>query len=765
MTQEQKEIYPANFTPMFNDLKAIYDDYLYMVRQHEFWLLSLPKTEFAEELKNRLCPDGYNFPWKFDVLNEEEKEDFQNFAANNCGGSDNKTYITLQHIKKEEDTYKPAVFNISPYIGSVVCMTLPSMVERYKLSYPQGVTLGQTEFHIDGRYKAVYIGEKNKDKLVDDLLNDQTLLTEISLMINMGERLRKNNYVPDDTLENMITEVYTDEWLNAEENNILEVIGTFAEKVKDICNEKYEDNADKKDNQNESVKNMIKAQKEGFLNIPKFFDNYFELRNFIRHQWESLDELEYYMPKKPQEGKRERREKAYCYLCDKPLFSRLESYLRVLQQMQRIISTINPNYLIRRPFEEYDRFIRRVKATYKQNPAQKLEVEVNYQLGDDHVFNLENDFGEIFSKVKIVESVPGLDNDFVFMINRMEDYKKRSCFLQSFHAVECATIGHCIRRGKTCNDRGKNLTVYDALDYLKKIGIITRSECERWKQYGKLRNKLSHRYFSTDLKNSLETVYEQYCEDLQIMQKKMCDASPIATKIREGIFEYQNKDGKIVTLDHINHKIVPNEDRPRQQLTTQAKAMAKSDKKTPIQDYYNGLKFKFDKDKIAEVQLPNGVVIDLKNRSIEWDDKTRWYTNSKEKNVLQTNSSAVWTDKNLNVTKIFINNRPISFCAGDRLLIDYHHSLVLSGNNKIREFIVKNSENNEITAKFNHTTSDASDLISFNDGTKVFLSPREETTIMHNGKTLRYNTIEEFAKTYVELQISPQEIIKHGNGR
>lgn len=217
------------------ELKAIYEDYLYIVRQYELVF----KYENIDDLAARLIKDTYpecknprNFtiPWTIKKANAEEKLEFEDYAANNIKGGGKKTYIFLQHLRDEENSDKPPIFAIPPYTNSTISMQLPAMFEDFTIFFPEGATLANTEFLVDGRYKTEYLGIKNKDTPLADCVNNPELVTEITIMLCLSEYFRINNFIEDQKFRRMIVNVYASEMVGRIENISLEMLGSFAEK-------------------------------------------------------------------------------------------------------------------------------------------------------------------------------------------------------------------------------------------------------------------------------------------------------------------------------------------------------------------------------------------------------------------------------------------------------------------------------------------------------------------------------------------------------
>lgn len=761
MSGYTKNRYSSISSDKLDELMSIYNDYLYMARVHEQSILLTSDKQLAEEQIADMYPNGFEYPWHIEPATTEEKREFDEFCANDSNGNGKSTYISLRHVKDEENHGKHPVFTPHPYESINLGMQLPSSIEHFKMAFPENSTLGNTKFIIDGRYKAVYTGEDGKDKTLEECISDPDLQTKIVIMINTSERFRRNKYLFDEDFSKDAMLVYAEEKIAINENNLLEIIGSFSEAVKNICQEKYQGKSGKDD--------IIRAQREGFLNLPDNFLEYDDIRNYIRHQWECVHEWELFMPKKPQnpEEKRIRRVNSYLKYCDKSIYQRMRTYIDVLHQMQGIIAEVKPNRLIRNRAESRNKFKKRVKETVAMNPDMPIEVELNYLQMSKEFHTLGKDLRKIVPDIKIVDNVTERNVTFEFMYNRMEDYKKRSDFLQSFHSVECMAIGRCVTHGKVSTKDGeneeKNLNTSSALNYLQEIGVISWTDYKKWREYTKLRNSIAHTYFSDDLRNQIHSIEKQYNQDLKEITKKLLENGPEVRKLYDDVFEYTNSDGTVVELDHKNHCVLS-----VKAPTQQAKAEDKKYETKPKENFRKGnddkVKIKTTSDgKIKGVRLEGDVYIDISNRSINWGANTRWYTNAEKSNYLHAGRSVLRTDKNLYLKEYHIGKSSPSFREGDNMLIDNRHRLLLDSAGRIKEFKFKGENGKTIKTLFEHK-SNGTDRISFEDGTNVLFSGKD-VLISHNGVILSDNNRKEFLATYNRASEFSPRFSKYGNER
>ena len=746
MTDNNKQIYKSIPQSQIDDLTAIYDDYLYVARMHEQLLQLTSIDELAVSQMEDMHPDYPKLPWQLRDMTAADKKNFADFIDNNVYNQ-NKTYIVLQHIKSEENNATPPVFAIPPYIRSIMNMQLPSPIERYTLIYPENSKLGDTEFYIDGHYKAVYTDRDTKDQLLKECLNDPKMLTELCIMVNISENLHKNKFTSEKLFERASMNIFAAEVVATNENIILEILGSFAEKVQSICRDRY--------NLYDGREALKQAQKEGLIHSAEDFQDYVNIRNFMRHQWETLDELGYFSAIKSYKNETTRAEflNSYLKLCDKSIVQRMKSYIDILHQMQSVIAKVNPNRIIRDTSESNNKFIKRLKSL--EQPQHK-KIELNYPLASDKYKSLNQSLHKIMPNLSIADDFPPqLKETKLADINT---YNTRSWFLQYFHFMDCLVMRHCIMRGQ-------DLKKHKAWKYLKTSGVISQQEFNAWQDYTRLRNDLSHNYFDEKLRNRLNSVQEKYSQDSWNISHRLNEISPDVKKISDNVYEYIHNDGLVVRLDFKHHSILQNN-----QSITQAANRAEIVRTTPksngdIQKEImpNGVVYNIADKEIVGIKFPNGIHINFNNMSIHWDTHTHWYANADVFNILQTDKSKIFTDKDLSVNKYYEKNKRIPFRAGDNLLIDHRHNVLLDSSGRIKEFKFKSYDGTILRANFKHTREHGN-LISFADGTNI-LQSGSTMLISHNGKTLTFANRAEFAATYDNKPIMHRPITKSNSGR
>lgn len=706
------EKYKSISKQYIDELAAIYQDYLYMSREHEAVLQTMSLDSLANSYLQDLRPDVAKFVWQFDVLTENEKRDFANFINADEYKDENRAYVILRHIKSQDNTGYFKHFAVPPYTVTSLCMELPSSIEQYTIIYPPTAKLGDVEFFIDGLYKAKYSDDEHPDMPVGDFIYDNKMLNEFTMVITLAEALRQDGNITDNKFERMLLNVYAAERVVSNENVMLELLGSFAEKLLVVCREMYKIS---------DVGDVFRrAESEGLISSADDFKDYVNIRNFMRHQWDTLDDLGFFSTSKSNKNKiiRAAYAQSYLKLCDKTLIARMKSYIDVLHQMQHVIKQIAPDRIIRNNSESNNKFIQRVRAAYASGSCPS--VEINHPLPSDKYKSLERNLHKVVPNVNIADSfLPGHGKDI-----GIDDYGNRSIFLQTFHATECMVMRHCILRG--CN-----LRHYEAWEHIKNLGIISDQEYKTWQDYGALRNLISHNYFNTDLRRRLREQEPAFMNDAQLLMHKMVAMGPDVKKLSNGIYEYCHQDGQITRLDFTNHRV----------LYTNRPSIQKLRETFP-----NGMELCVYNGTITNVKLPNGMNIDLQNRTINWDEHTMWRTTKDNVNILQTAKSKIYLGPDLRVTKYMEQGSKIPFNKGDNILIDRRHNLVLDFVCRIKEFKFKNAANISQSTMFFHT-KDGHNLISFSDGTTVTQSD-DGMTITHNGITLTYDNRADFAMAY-----------------
>lgn len=732
--------YKSITTSQVDELLAIYEDYLFIAREHERLLKLCSKEELALGQMEAMNPGAKDLGWQIVPLTPQEQQEYKDCINNDICNDSKKVFVILDHIKPEENSPFSKFFAIPPQTITSINMMMPSSIERCSFVFNKDEVLGGTEFFIDGLYKAIYTDTKNEDMPIKNFVYDNDTIENLCVIMNVADKFFKNGCVTDDKFEKMSVDVYAEAKIEVNENTILELLGAFAEKLQIICRDIYKPS--KKEDE------LKKAQEDGLIHSYRDFYDYVNIRNLIRHQWDSLDDLVCFNMKQAEENKRTRQRnvKSYLKVFGQSSVQRAKSYIEILHQMQNVIYKIAPNRIIRNPLETNNKFFKRVKEISQQNPEMPLSVELNYALTDYKHEALNKNLNKILPWVNVIDDF----SNRLAKQDNIDGYYTRSCFLQNFLTVECMVMRHCNLRGCEFEDTEKHRKNNQAWQYLRNTGILSHEESNKWQKYSALRNLLSHNYFDDKLRIQLQNQFDDFLNDVQKISDKFIEIGPDVRKTGDNIYEFAHIDGLGIELDIKNHKVL------RKFRTTQQK-------ETPQEFHFDGTEIKLFGDKIIGVKFSNGININLKQPHINLFDCVKLYKTDNLLYVLQTDKSKMFIDNNLRVVKYTEKNRNQPFYPGDNLLIDYRHSVLLDSGCRIKEIKIKDIKNNILRTTFGHT-KEGGILISLPYEISVVQSSTG-TSVMHNGMTLDVNNCQEFIKAYNTKQNILQQNLQNNIGR
>lgn len=754
MTKHTEDNYKPISPQQIEELTAIYDDYLYYVREYESTLQSSTMEKLACFQMDKLCEDGnYDFPWELKPLSFYEKKQFDDFVDEKIHTNTGKVYVTLQRTNPEDNHGRAIEYIPQSYTVSLMDMPLPSTIERYAVVLPENAKVGETEFYIDGNYKASYIQKGCEEQTVADFLGDAQKRAELRILVNLVESLRKNLYNLDSRYKGYALGAYAAEATVVYENNILELLGSFAEKLQSVCRKRY--------GITDGREVFDLAQNEGLIGSAENFRDYVNIRNLMRHQWDTMDELGYFNAVRAGRNAEVRKKYAESYLklCDKTIIQRMKSYVDVLHQMQQIVYKINPQRLIRGNSESNSSFASRIKELYRQNPQQPLKVELNHSLISDKYKSLSRNLHKIVPQITILDDFSRKSEDLRQMD---DDYNLRTWFLQTYHSLECRLMTYCITRGRDLQKR-------EAWEYLKTMNILTPQECETWQNYSTMRNMLSHNYFNSELRQRLRETENKYLEDINSLSEKLLNISPTIAWLQKGVYEYTHKDGMVVKLDFVNHQVLyAGNPTPQPQVKVlgkidlnDAKLAGRQTNKSRKEQYANGVEYTIENNKITEVKLPCGISVNLDKQRVIWEAGTALHTNAEKFNVLQTTNCKLITDKDFRVTEFTEKNKKQPVRGGDIISLDYRHRTVLDSSYHIKEFKFRNADGKTEPTTFTHNKNGLH-VLTLPDGTNIALMGTN-IAVVHGKKRLSYENRQEFAAGYNGA--TPPQFFNGGNGR
>ena len=239
MKKENDNQYKFISPQKIDELTAIYNDYMFITRMHEQLFDVSCIKELATDQMMDMTSKKVGFPWYAEDMTSAERKEFKDFVNNNDYQKDNRVYVVFERMKKEENNFKPPVFAVEPYTISTLNMPMPSLIERYTIIYPKNAKMKDVRFFMDGQYVAVYKNDEAGDVSVRDYIQDPKLSTDFYIMTNIAEKVLRTRYDTDEKFEKMTSNAYAEGRLSVNENIIMELLGSFAEKVQGIYRDEY----------------------------------------------------------------------------------------------------------------------------------------------------------------------------------------------------------------------------------------------------------------------------------------------------------------------------------------------------------------------------------------------------------------------------------------------------------------------------------------------------------------------------------------------
>jgi hypothetical protein len=707
-----------------DDLVDVYNDFLYMVRIHEDLIQHTPAHEMAGKQIASMNSKGRALEWDFAGLTDKEKQEFANYMNNDVSADNKKCYVCLQHIESNRDKFETKNYAFPPYSVVSAHMPLPSAIDRFRVFFPADAKLGEVEFLVDGEYKVSFKSKNIADKPLREVMYDTEECFNFNPALNIIE-----GFVQDKGMQRfheILMDVCADQSVSVNENNILEMIGIFAEKLLNICRKKY--NCTNK--QNELAFKL--AEKDGLIKSADVFMDYFHLRHFLRHQWDTLDGLGNPTQRSCEENKSKRDlwVKSYLKICGKSRKERMKNYVEVLHQMQYAITKLKPNWLVRDKDESKNKYFERIKAAQAKSHGHNIIAELNYPLSDEKNIRLNKLIHKVLPNVRIADEFPNGKE----RLEKMNDYNIRSWFIKNYEITEYMVMMSCVRRGE-------NLDKHSAWQSVISRGIMSSEEANAWEFYSDVRNALSHNCFNEYLRAQVTAISHDFEKDFTCLRNKLYLDGPAVYKVDKGVMRYVHKDGLDVEINNNNHTVEFQNIFPDNETDKKYKAPHK-------ENYRGGTEISVWAEQVISTKLPNGVIINLDTQSVDFGNGVVWKTSDKNLNGFFTEKSRVLTNKSLRVVEARERNMWLPVEGSDDFLVDYKHSVRLDSDKILKSITVRNNKQENLKAKLLYF-NDGTNVMWFDDGTIVTQSAGK-MVVSHNGCVLKFNNRRMFASTYLK---------------
>ncbi len=745
----------ASTLPVKNkqNLLAVYKDYISLSRNLEYVVKRYqPKRLAGYQMVQIYGEDMDENPWSVENISEEEKELYSNFVNNTeLPTKEHYCFVSIDSITSNSKNKEKGIIS-SPEGYAVMTnkQSLPTRVERYVAVYPQELKLQETEFLIMGRWKMTYNYETNGESLKDAFADEQ-IEKRFRSMIDVLMLLPEDKQECDERkLFEAQIEAMASTLINPFENIVLSSLTTLSEES---------NNALKKLLWLRAGENYIsQAEKEGLIPSASMLQDYQNIRHLMHHQWDTLDGLGKFdnIENIKNVSIRKRYLDSYCRLFDKPLIERVKSYTEIAQNMSKLVSTLNPNLLIRGENESNSKFVNRAKHYAKEHPNIPIMMETNYAADSDKKEALIKNIQKVLPQAEIIDMC-GMDIES--FLARISVYLTRKNYLEIFQQVENKLSQHCLFYGK-------NIPPSAVLSYFKNCKLISTEEAERWSKYKQLRNDLSHGYLDENLQQRLEQNFSEFLDDAIVLTERVEEQSPVVSLLHDNIYRAYHTNGTIVDIDYGSQKII-NIEYPE---TSAKKSETKINKKTKemaplknvyIEEYTNGLRVGVNKTNIVTCRLPSGITIDMAREHISYPDGSRLYFNSDEHIclTLKGGNKLVCTKK-LQIQNYISNGKSIAISKNENLKLPNGHGIIIDkkGCWAKEEFI---GEKGNIV-KIKMEANEQGVFMKMDDATIIIISDKG-LSVSHANIPLTYAERKKFAESYDKS--STLEIWKRKKGK
>ncbi len=736
----QINIYTAAMTPkQKKDLLGIYQDYLYFTQGLELIVKSNSIENLAYMFMKRVGWDVEaikNLPWHLSWADKKEREGYVRFAQGDAEGSEKYTYISLYHTKTEDDASYPKVrAHPSTHGFTNIDLDLPCVVERYAVAYPKDQKMKDAAFIIDGTFKVKYEGGKFGDLSVFDGLNNEQAQDEFRVLLSLADYYDKHKYEIEYThagsskyITGIMKKIMAAEALSSFENKVLELLGSYSDKTQDILHTFFPNKT--------SQEVWEKAEKENLISNAETMQQYMNIRQIMRHQWDMLDGTGRFAlgGNKKNDELRRKYLQSYHQIFDKTLADRIKAYQKIAIDMQVLLKFIYPEFMTREQGESNSKFVSRLKEWQKQNPTLQPMVNTNYPLRSDKKISLINNLKKVVPQARVLDCMQ--ESDLARFPELERGYFHRAWFLKLYDHLESDMLDYCFTKGEVFNRN-------EMWNYFK-TKVLSPQEYSLWAQYRQLRNTLSHNHLSSEIRETLDkVVHGSFGEDLCKLGDFISNNTPVFVQQEDGTCLARHKDGSMIHINLEERKIISYVDREGRNLLKSSKHNAEISAAAAV----SPVKVHWKEKEIIDCTLPNGIYIDLKRKKVRLTHDTHIYLDAKGYNVLRfSNNNKLFTKKNFEIKDYVDQGRSTRIGRHESLFVAPKIRVSTDRRGQLSEVSISLSEKQKLTTQFANDNNSAK--IIFPDGT-VLKDSAGNMELSHNGIALDYKHRHAFIQSYI----------------
>ena len=717
------------------ELLAIYHEYVMLVNLFEYIQKKHHPQALASIMNNLLdVTKSSPFPFTLKNITIKEKEDYNNFLKA-IPVKNQKKYAYINILTTKPDNAEEPMYSVPKgYEISTDVKSLPHLIERINIAYPEGSYPDELTYNVNGKY--ILTCNYISDVPIKELLNydsqekfSKTLSTILTVISNLPENFRNITMSEYEkaNIEGNITEL-----MSEYENIILSSLSNLTEKQDRILKQLLY--------QRERLNYLSKAESQGLIKSETQFQDLLNIRHLLHHQFDTLEGFGRFMNGNNEQNKsiRQRNLESYNRLFNKTFAKRISTYREMLDNLKPLVEELCPNILIRQKQESNSKFIQRIKQYVSDNPDKEFFVELDSK-DEKTEKSLSKNILKLFPKATIIDI--SQERDFVEFAKNIQVFMQRQKFLETFQLLDSAVCTHCLYNGE-------NLRPLEAWAYLAQKGIIKEEDVKRWNEFKTLRNELTHEYLDANLLEKMNKHFKLFVEKSISLNITLDSLSPqIVSQTDDGIITFIHKDNKVVVVDAKNKKVLHTLTSENSDITP--KKTIKAHSGSYVENLSNNIKITTKGTRVTHVKLNSGVEIDISKQKIIFPDNNKIFLNENGKHYFVTPQAKLITDKDFIVLSYIQKQKNISFDKNEILILP--NGYIINIDNALKLKKLKFTHNNKPVI-INTQYSGNTNKIVLNDNTAIAIT-KQKITVTHNSIELNYKNRQAFADSYKDTII------------
>ncbi len=740
MIEEKNKL---NYTgPLSNkqkeELLMAYCDYVsYISLLSDFVQTQKTQNLAYYEIKNIYGKLGGN-PWSLEDITRETKQAYIDFVTHeNKIENENLCFVSAIYTQNNSNLDEANKVLASPqnYTRHVHSNQLPCRVERFVACCPANTLLKDAKFIINGKYQ-VYYEEAPEDMTVEEMFNDERLEKQFSCLIDtIAQFPEQLHLMTDKESRDKQIETMASSLTAPIEEVLLATLTILAETSQNAIKELAHNHGDEF---------LYKAEQKGLIPSASKYQDYLNIRNLAHHQLGTLDYISCFNDDETEKNDtlRKRYMDSYLSLCGGTLQERITKYQETVGDFHKLIEELAPNIFIRGEKESNSKFVDRVRKYKNEHPNEKLFVETNYLGNKAKRDTLVKQIHKIVPNVQVIdETVP----DPEAFMERMGSFTYRKKYLELFEHVEYSLLRYFLFRGK-------NYIPSVAWQQALKHRIIGIEEAQKWNRLKKLRNDLSHKFYTKELANEVMENSESLFTQAMKLDARLRQLQPHVYSAGKNTFEFVHKDGVSVIVDFDNKKILSATDAKGNDILEKEKK-PKISHKPFVEEYKNGISFKVKGNDILAMRTPKGCKINIPYSIIQKDKGAVINLRAEPHKFLQIGNVKITFDDKLRIYNLKRGNRSETVDKTEIITLSGSHRITTGKNKELTQY-AWNDENGK-PQFINFSTNKSGEIIAqCSDGTIIKIKDKE-CSIFCKGMKLSYQNRAQFVDNYDDNGIPP----------